>query len=276
MRISQSLMRWQLGLALVVCACGDSGPIVAPNAPTAFIRFVNAMPDTLGVDFHAVDMIENSPYIATNFRDIKQAGYTPVAAGSRHFREFLSNPSAASAGTVTQVLVDTVLALQAGVHYTLIHAGFARAGQTPAAKFIALQDQLPTPSSGQIAVRVINLGAGLGNLDVYASQTSTEPLPAAPVIASTAFVSPTSYVNMPVSATLSFRATTAGGKTVLMTGTAPVGEPAKGGLDPVPGSSIAGSVFTVYLFPSSVPGSRAATFSTPGITVVSDVQLHLP
>jgi hypothetical protein len=228
------------------------------------------------VDFHAVDMIENSPYIATNFRDIKQAGYTPVAAGSRHFREFLSNPAAASAGTVTQVLVDTVLALQAGVHYTLIHAGFARAGQTPAAKFIVLQDQLPSPPAGQIAVRVINLGAGLGSLDVFATAASTDPLPTTPMIANAAFVAPTSYVNMPVSATLSLRATAAGARTALMTGTAPVGEPAKGGLDPVPGSSIAGSVFTVYLFPSTVSGSKAAAFSTPGITVVPDVQLHLP
>ena len=48
----------------------------------AFIRFVHAMPDTLGVDFRAVDIVENSPYIATLFRDIKQAGYSPVAAGS--------------------------------------------------------------------------------------------------------------------------------------------------------------------------------------------------
>src|SRR5262249_20777406 len=97
-----------------------------------------------------------------------------------------------------------------------------------------------------------------------------------PVIANAAFVAPTTYVNMPVSPALSFRATAASGKTVIMTGTAPVGEPTKGGLDPVPGSSIAGSVFTVYLFPSSVAGSRAAAFSTPGITVVPDVQLHLP
>src|SRR5215213_2395990 len=94
--------------------CTDTTAVDSDETPKAFIRFINAMPDTLGVDFHAVDIVENSPYIATLFRDIKQAGYTPVASGARHFREFLSNPNAATGRTVSQILVDTTMMLAAG------------------------------------------------------------------------------------------------------------------------------------------------------------------
>jgi hypothetical protein len=266
--------------ALVPGACHDHGAVVAPDIPMAFIRFVNAMPDTLGVDFHAVDIVENSPYIATKFRDIKQAGYTPAAAGARHFREFLSNPDTARSSTVSQVFVDTTLMLLPGAHYTIVHAGFARVGKTPAARFVVLQDNLPTPPAGQIAVRVINLGAGMGSFDLYASATSAGPLPPTPAFANAAYLVPTSYVNLPTGATLSFRATVAGAGSagpVLATATVPVGDPGSTSLDPIPGSSIAGSVFTVYVFPPSSPGSRApgtAAFLAPAIAIVPDVQLH--
>jgi hypothetical protein len=261
-------------------ACGDSGVVVAPDDPKALIRFINAMPDTLAVDFHAVDIVEVSPYIATRFRDIKQAAYTPVAAGARHFREFLSNADTSSASTVSQILVDTTLALKAGVHYSLIHAGFARSGLSPAARFTIFEDNLPTPPAGQIAVRVINLGAGMGSLDIYASATSTGALPSTPTFVNAVYLVPTSYVNLPTGATLSFRATAAGGgssATVLATASAPVGVASTPSVDPIPGSSIAGSVFTMYVFPRSLSGSRApqtALFLTPAIVLVPDVQLH--
>src|SRR4029079_19222145 len=184
---------------LLTSACGESTGVDSAQVPKAFIRFVNAMPDTLGVDFHAVDVLENSPYIATSFGDIRQPGYTPVAAGERHFREFLSNPNAPIASTVSQVLVDTTLHLLPGAHYTLLHAGFARSGQTPVATFLVIEDDIPTPAAGQIAVRVMNLAAGIGSVDVYASASSTGPLPATPVLANATYLVPTAYVNMATS-----------------------------------------------------------------------------
>ena len=267
-------------LLLISAACGDNTGVAEPAAPKAFIRFINALPDTLGVDFHAVDILENSPYIATTFRDIKQAGYTPVAAGTRHFREFLSNPNAPIASTVTQVLVDTTMNLLAGAHYTMTHAGFARAGQTPSAKFVVIHDDLPTPPAGQIAVRVINLAAGMGSVDVYASAASTGALPISPLFANAAYLAPTGYVNVSTSATLSFRATAAGAGSLaapFATVIAPAGDVGTPSLDPIPGSAIAGSVFTVYVFSRSSPGTLAPQtpgFLTPGMVVVPDVQLH--
>jgi hypothetical protein len=268
------------GVLFSSAACGDSTGADPAEKPKAFIRFVNAMPDTLGVDFHAVDIVENSPYIATLFREIKQAGYSPVASGARHFREFLSNPAAATGSTVSRILVDTTMMFAEGAHYTLMHAGFARAGGTPAAKFVIVEDHLPAPPAGQIAIRVVNLAVGMGSVDIYASASSTGALPATPLFAAAAFLAPTAYVNVPIGATLSLRATLAGAGTLatpFATVVAPVGDAGTKSLDPIPGSSIAGSVFTVYVFSRSSPGTLApqgAEFLTPALVVVPDVQLH--
>jgi hypothetical protein len=262
-------------LGTVVACNGDE--VAAPTAPKAFIRFVHAMPDTLGVDFRAVDIVENTPYIATVFREMKQAGYVPVTAGTRHFREFLSNPSAPVASTVSKVLTDTVLTLVAGDHYTIIHAGFARVGQSPGATFVVMRDEHPVPPAGQMAIRIVNLAAGLGNVDVYASPSGTEPLPALPLIADAAWLTATDYVFIPVSVTLSFRATAAGAGSLaspFASVAAPSGDAGTPSLDPIPGSGIAGSVLTVYVFGRSTPGSFAPQFAAPALIVVPDVQLH--
>lgn len=267
-------------MLLLLGACGDSTGVDATSSQKAFMRYVNAMPDTLGVDFHAVDIVENSPYIATTFRDIKQAGYTPVAAGARHFRVFLSNPSAPVASTVSQVLVDTTLTLETGAHYTITEAGFARAGLEPRATFVVFPENLPTPPPGQIAVRVFNLAAGLGSVDVYASPSATGALPPTPLFANASFLTPTTWVNVDTSKALTFRATTAGAGSLavpLATVAAPAGDVGTSSLDPIPGSAIAGSVFTVYVFSRSSPGTLApqtTEFLVPAMVVVPDVQVH--
>jgi hypothetical protein len=278
--MNNTLRRALFAALLFSAACADSSSVTAPELPKAFIRFINAMPDTLGVDFHAVDVVENSPYIATLFRDVKQAGYTPVIAGARHFREFLSNPESPTANTVSTVLVDTTMNLLAGVHYTISHVGFARVGQTPRAQFVVRQDTLPTPPSRQIAVRIVNLAPGLGSVDVYASALSTGPSPGTPIIAGAAYLVPTAYVTLDTSATLTFRATASGAgslATPLATVVAPVGDPGTPSLDPIPGSKMPGSVFTVYVFSRSSPGTMApqtAAFLAPALAVVPDVQLR--
>ena len=181
---------------------------------------------------------------------------------------------------MSQVLVDTTLTLEAGAHYTITQAGFARAGLTPRATFVVLQENPPTPPPGQIAVRVFNLAAGLGSVDVYASPSATGALPPTPLFANASFLAPTAWVNVPTSATLSFRATSAGAGSLaapLATVAAPAGDVGTTSLDPIPGSAIAGSVFTVYVFSRSSPGTLApqtTEFLAPAMVVVPDVQLH--
>jgi hypothetical protein len=66
--------------------------------------------------------------------------------------------------------------------------------------------------------------------------------------------------------------TTAGGR-----GTLPAGDVGTPSLDTLPGSAIAGSVFTVYVFPRSTAGTTApqtAAFLLPALVAVPDVQLR--
>ena len=82
----------RIGLALVgaLMAIGcseDDGPFFAPQVPLAYTRFINAIPDTVPVDFRFVDLLEYSPFgIQVAFR-----GFTPyqgTAPGARHLKVF--------------------------------------------------------------------------------------------------------------------------------------------------------------------------------------------
>ena len=102
-----------LAAALVgAVACNDDDGGVTDIQPGAGIRYVNAVPDTLPLDFHAVDIVENSPYISTAFREIKQAGYSRAQAGDRHFRVFPSSPGSPSINVVSQIIADVNTTLQ--------------------------------------------------------------------------------------------------------------------------------------------------------------------
>lgn len=264
-------------LAIVAAGCDDKGDAVTNTpAPSAGIRYVNAVPDTLPLDFHAVDIVENSPYIATNFREIKQASYTRAATGSRHFRVFPNSTNI----TVTSVpLADLALDLQANVTYSIYHVGFARAGQSPAQHLVVRTDTAPTVPAGQVAVRVVHLGTGIGPVNVFTRTDADTTLPATPAFAAVDYLGVTPYQYFPIAAIRAFRARAVAGGAQLAAVTIPVGDPGSSSLDPVPGSNIAGSVFTIYIFPRSVAGSTApqtAAFTTPALGYAQDVLLHRP
>src|SRR3954468_9340690 len=91
-------------------ACKPDATNANPIAPTAGVRFINAVPDTgaaFGLDFRFVDIVENSAAFRITFRNNPQtsAGVTASAAiqykaakaGSRHFRIFLDDTLQAAA-----------------------------------------------------------------------------------------------------------------------------------------------------------------------------------
>src|SRR5687767_13692468 len=86
---------------LAIVGCGkDDGPFFAPEVPLAYTRFINAVPDTVTLDFRFVDFLEYSPYaIQLAFR-----GFTPyqgTAPGSRHLRVFTDPGGSPSLNDVT-------------------------------------------------------------------------------------------------------------------------------------------------------------------------------
>ena len=101
-----------------------------------------------------------------------------------------------------------------------------------------------------------------------------------PVITNLAALGTSGYGTVAVAAAASGYSvvvTTAGTATVVANVLMPVGAalvPAvpgvSGQLDPVAGSRISGSVFSGYIFPPSVAGSKAAAFAAPGVGLTID------
>lgn len=255
--------------ALLATGCKeDSGPILAPEVPLAFTRFVNAVPDTGAMDYRFVDQVEFSPVtLGLAFRGFSP--YQGAAAGPRHIRVF---PTSTDFGTTTSILLDTTITLEPNTYYTIVHVGYARTGQAPGDKFVVLVDARPDPA-GNVAVRAMNLGTGLGAVDFFAAPPG-DPLPGTPMFANVAEGAVTNYATRAPGA-FAVTATPTASTTALATVTAPAGLPADPGsnLTAVGGSGQAGSALLAILMPRSVAGSAApqsAAFTTPTVVYVVD------
>jgi len=266
-------------IALVIAATAaagckkDAGPFLAPVLPLAYTRFVSAVPDTFATDWRFIDGVANSPpAILQPFR-----GFTPYQAttpGPRHLRIF-PNPGGTFVpiGVVTQIIIDTTITFEANKYYTIAHVGFSRTGSTPADRVIVLEDAIPENIGTQIAVRAVNLGVGLGSVDVYTAASTTAPLPATATFANLAYGAQSAYTLMAPGA-MAFRVTTTGTTIPVL---ANIAAPAGVAADPanllttIGGAAMPGSAFTAFVFPRSVAGSTAPQgFTTSAIVYIID------
>jgi hypothetical protein len=253
--------------ALGACSADASKVIIADPGPLAYVRFVNAIPDSGSQDWRFVDAVEGSPNVnGLSFRGVfPGASYQSVTPGSRHLRVFQSSldptfidPTKATPDIVSTVFVDSTFTFVAGTHYTIAAVGNLRAPRT--AKFLILTDNYADPVAN-VAVRVANLGAA-SSLDVYASLTGgASALPANPLVAALAAYTASPWSNLAPDS-LALRANAAGSKTLpaMVDAKAPAGVAADRvlNLTAIGGSTIAGSAFTAFIFPPAVTGSLAA------------------
>lgn len=270
-------LRSSLVCALALASFGCHGDAVTnvPVTPTAGIHFVNAVPDTMQLDFRVVDMVSNAGLFDADFR-IYDMFYKGIEAGSREIKIFLSstNPSITS-----QFITDTTFSFTQDLNYTFINAGFSRTGQTPARTVWIIQDTPPTPVGNQLGLRFIHAGAGLGGVDLYVLRHATDTL-ALPAATATNVVYGTvrvyGLIPSDTVAADSLRiavyatGTTAGPLALLK---APLGLAGSGTQNPIPGARVAGTVFTAILVPRSVAGSMApqtAAFTTPTLLYLVD------
>ncbi|HXT16031.1 MAG TPA: DUF4397 domain-containing protein [Gemmatimonadaceae bacterium] len=263
-------------LAVFAAGCKyDTSPIIAPKPPIAFTRYVHAVPDSGGMDFRFVDVIENSPVtFAMNFRGtFPGSGYSETGAGSRHLRVFQSgnaaDPTLNTPEIVSKVLFDTTFNFVANTHYTIMVAGNMRAGQ---GKLFILTDDFADPGNG-VEVRVVN--AGVGTVDVYTSSAGgSTALPSSALVAGLGSLSASKYVPTSTASAMFLRAVNAGTKTVpaLVEAAMPAGLAADqpNDLTAVGGIAQPGSVITAFLMPKSVAGSKATSFTTAGIVYIVD------
>lgn len=296
MQFYRTLLLGSAVLAVAACSSDPISKVVTPD-PSAAIRWVNAIPDTVGMDYRVVDYPSNASEPNLLF-GASSGNWRIIPAGSHHVQAFFSCPAAltGSVGNPCQVpavvgtvIDDATFNLEAGKKYTILHYGFAKAGATPAKKLILIEDIPPVVPAGQVAIRVINAAAALGTVSVF-SNLATATGGAAigtPAFTSVAPGTVSTWVNFPVATgTNSYRisATAPGSTTALVDFLAPAGTVAvaatvtTGALDAVPGARIDGSAFTIVIFGprvaytlnSSIGGGPVAGSATGAATTLLD------
>jgi hypothetical protein len=272
----------------VVSACKPEQSVTDPLAPTAGVRFINAVPDTgaaFGLDFRFVDIVENSDQFRITFRNNPQTSggvtasaaiqYKAAKAGSRHFRIFLDDTLQAVASTV---LKDSTLTLEATHNYTVILWGNARSAGSDKMRLTVIDETVADPGN-QVALRVINATNAAIDVSQYASSAT---VPASPTWANVGAFSVSNYVSASPNQ-IKFNVRPAGsGSALFADALALIGQPvgtassASNGCtvgvdcEAIPGTTVAGSAVTLIVFPASVAGSKAASFSTPGNSFMWD------
>jgi hypothetical protein len=256
----------------VLNACTPEEIIITEDIPTAGVRFIHAVPDTGAMDFRPVDIVENSTFYGVGFRGTSLLFYKNARAGARHFRIFLSPDLALTAeqqqAMASTVVKDTTVTLEAGHRYTFILWGFARPGSNPGMRLDVIDDN-PADPGAQVALRLVNAAAGLGAIDGRFYPTGGTP-PTAPSWAAVPELSASAYVST-APGPIRYNVRSAGSATNLFAdATALAGVAATVDLDAQPGTTVAGSAVSGFVFPRSVAGSKAANFTTPGIIFVWD------
>ncbi len=253
-------------VALSAAACtDDAGPFLAPARSQAFVRWVNAVPDTFALNLRFVDKVEGSAWWEVQpFRFI--GNYQGVDAGTRKITVFGSGDNIDQVSQTFGPVAGEVT-FQPNTYYTLMSTGSARAGTVT---LTLIQDPRPSAPAG-IAYRVINAGLGTA-VDAYATATATTAISGTPAIAGVANLAGSDYVTASTGA-VAFRVTDAGTTTIRASALAPAGAAAAStSQSNQAGYSIAGSMLTAFVFPRSVAGSAAPQtgFTTPAVIWMQD------
>ena len=271
-RINLAVLGLAVGTAL---ACSSPETIINTTAiPTAGLRFVNAVPDTsgaMGLDFRAIDIVENSDSYRVLYRNalnttsslsttvpyLMQVQYKPAQAGSRHFRVFLDDTVQTVASTV---LKDTTLSLVATHNYTAMMYGNARSGGSDKMALKVWDETVPDPGA-QIALRVVNTTGSPIDVRVYAVGSA---LPAAADWSAVPAYTASSYI-LKAPGSYMYNVQPAGGGTALTTADALAmqGAAATVDIDAAPGTQVAGSAVSAFVFPRSTAGARTPQTTTP-------------
>jgi hypothetical protein len=275
--------------ALAACGSDSTSPTFITPPAAGLVRFINAVPDTGFQDFRFTDVVEGVPnveFVNLPFRGGVNVAFQRTVVGTHHIRVFMGSSNTTPAApngfdpvVVSTVMADTTFSFQQDVAQTFVFYGSARAA---AQKFLITTDARPSLgfTSGNLGFRTTNLTAGPVDVYLVPGATLAAAPSGTPVITNLASLGTSSYVTQAIAGAASGYSvvvTTAGTATVVANVLMPVGAalvPAvpgvSGQLDPVAGSRISGSVFTGYIFPPSVAGSKAAVFAAPGIGLTID------
>lgn len=249
-------------------ACGEDK--LGPEPPIGALRFVNAVADTGSMDFRVVDVVGSAPqFLENTFR--AATPYQAVEAGVRHLKVFMT-PSRTDTLVGSPTMWDTTFTIVASTNYTVVITGFARTGSNPPLRMLIIQDDATAPAAGQIRLRAVNLGSGLGAIDAF-WRPSAAPAPGTAFGSNIAFGGAGSYAPLDTAA-LQVAATATGTTTPTLADVAgPAGVRGDSIANPIAGTRVSGSVLTALLVPASVAGSGApqgGAFAAPSIIYLTD------
>jgi hypothetical protein len=258
-----------LAALAALAACSEEKITSTNRPPLAGVRYIHAVNDTARLDFRMVDQLEYSANTIAGqggilFREGTE--YFPVEAKARRITVFSLADTLLT--TVQQAVHDTTITFEANKNYTLLFTGSARANTD---RFMVIEEAPPaTVAATQVAVRVFN--ASPAPVSAYLVPTATTAISGAPAIATVGAMSASQYVARDTG-NIAIRVTAAGSTTALASLAAARGTLGTAAINPVAGSAVPGTVFSAYVFPASVAGSRApqtAAFLTTGVQLFVD------
>ena len=281
------------GIAMASVAGCSKDPVskeVTPE-PSAAVRFVNAVPDTVAMDYRFTDYPSNASEPSLAFQS-SSGNWRIIPGGTHQVTAFFTNTTAAGDGVsiVSQIIDQNSFALDVGKKYTILHYGFAKSGSSPQKSLKLIEDAPPSVAAGQVAIRVINATAS--PVDVYAAVAAATggAVSGSPAFSNVAAGAVTSWVNFAVATGAnSYRMTATpvgAAATISADFLAPPGvaaipaTPTTAAFDAVPGTRIGQSGLTIVVFgprvayvlktPSGGTSNVAGT-STGAMTALLDV-----
>jgi hypothetical protein len=243
----------------VIAACADSdGPTTNTPGPLAFVRVINAIPDTGAMVYKFTDSLEN-PLDANGVIFRTASAYGGYKPGTRTFRAFALNPNAILAIAAGAPIIDQQITLLDGVYYTIVHYG--RANPANADSLAVIVDSIPslgTLGAANIAVRALHFARGVSAVDVFTTRRVSDALPATPAFAALPYLGSTGNtytIRTAAVDSLAARARVVAAPTVVLGQLGPQGEATSATRpaiesNPLSGVRVGGSVMSVVAFPA--------------------------
>ena len=283
---------------IVACSGSNESTLVTPD-PAAAVRWINAVSDTMPMDYRFTDVASNASQDNLAYKAIS-GNWRRVPNGTRHMTVFQTGEVTAGGSqanapsVVSKVLLDTTAALSDKHLYSIFHVGYLKASATPKAKFVIIDDILPSPAAGTVGLRVFNANPTTA-VDVYAvpGTAVSGTVSGTPIATNVAFGTATAWLPLPTTtapAVYVIKITATGSTTVIAEGLAPAGIPGRAAMgssaaiDAVAGSQTGASALTAVYFSAGqsyavtnpaapLSASNPTTFpaASAGITFVADV-----
>lgn len=268
MRFQRQLLIALATTVVAACAKDVKGVSnVGDIPPLAYVRYLNAVNDTLGTDFRSIDHLTYAqPFLATPYRAMGYGGYQGYAAGSHHIRVF---PNSTNIAVTSSWFVDTTLTLTANTYYTIVHVGLGSGTGAAKQGLLVIPDTFPAQSTTNISYRVWNVGNDLGAVDVYATAATTDALPASATFSNVGYKARSAYVSR-AAGPLALRVYPTGNTTTptIAATLMNAGTAGTTSADPIGGATVAGTIATAMIYSKTLCTTSAAC-ALKGITLVA-------